>query len=303
MNLQEAYRTLELNDGASEDEAKKKFKELSFKYHPDRNKDADAIDKFKKINEAYSYIKEGKHRQEHIRSPFDGRHVYRQVENIDLYTTILFIDSVFGCKKEIKFKRHTKCHNCSGEGVIQLNNGCTTCGGKGNIITRQSNMIFSRTCDKCWGRREVKDCNICSGIGTLESEASASVNIPGGVESGVVLRLTGLGNYSGNFMGMVDQHTDVYLHLNVIQEPGLSLDGKDVVSEVDISLLEALQGCKKEVKTVSGNKEIEIKPLSKNKEEIIIPHLGVERVGNHRVSLNVAYPKDITKIVELLTES
>ncbi len=47
---------LELNQGASEDEIKKAYKKLAMKYHPDRNKEPDAEDKFKEISDAYQIL-------------------------------------------------------------------------------------------------------------------------------------------------------------------------------------------------------------------------------------------------------
>ena len=41
MNLQEARTILEISDSATPEEAKKKYRELTKKYHPDVNKEMD----------------------------------------------------------------------------------------------------------------------------------------------------------------------------------------------------------------------------------------------------------------------
>jgi DnaJ-class molecular chaperone len=87
----------------------------------------------------------------------------------------------------------------------------------------------------------------------------------------------------------------------VISEPGLRLEGNNVVSDLSISLLEALTGCKKTVKTIVGDKSVDIVPKSRNKDEIIISHLGVNRVGNHMVILDIQYPEDVSNLVNILT--
>jgi DnaJ-class molecular chaperone len=61
-----------------------------------------------------------------------------------------------------------------------------------------------------------------------------------------------------------------------------------------------LQGCQKTVETVVGEKQIIINPLSKNNEYITIPKVGVNKLGNQKVFLNINYPKNISKLIETL---
>jgi molecular chaperone DnaJ len=311
MNLKDAYSILELDSAATPEEAKKKYRELTKKYHPDVNKEAGAEDKFKKINEAYQVVSTGKstdreeikYHTQQGRAPFDpfGRQGPQPniAFHIELQTTISFKESVLGCRKDFKFTRHGKCPGCDGQGSIRLDNGCTKCHGQGQVTTQRGNMIFTMTCDKCHGQIKVEECKTCNATGMLDTEVSISVNIPGGMVGGNVLRLSGMGNFAGNFMGM-DQFTDAHLHINVTPEKGFSLEGVDVVSILEISLLEALRGCNKSVQTVMGNREINIKPLSRNKEEVIVPQMGVNRRGNQRVILDVKYPKNVNNLIGVL---
>ena len=178
---------------------------------------------------------------------------------------------------------------------------CDKCGGKGQVVSRQGFSVMIETCNKCYGRSKADPCNTCGTQGVLDAEVTITVSVPGGIQSGNILRLGGMGNYVGNF-GPMEQHTDVFLHLNVIPEPGLELAGADVVSNLQISLLEALKGGRRTVKTILGDKEIEIKSKSRNREEVIIPHVGVNRQGNQRVVLDVQYPENIDKLVDSLSE-
>ena len=51
------YQVLGLEPDATYDQVKKRFRELSLKYHPDRNKSPDAEKKFKQIYKAFTVIK------------------------------------------------------------------------------------------------------------------------------------------------------------------------------------------------------------------------------------------------------
>ena len=50
------YSTLELDKNASIDEIRKSFRTLALKYHPDKNKDESAKEKFMRIVEAYEIL-------------------------------------------------------------------------------------------------------------------------------------------------------------------------------------------------------------------------------------------------------
>jgi molecular chaperone DnaJ len=309
MNLKEAYQTLGLSEQASEEEVKKKYKELTRKYHPDVNKEPDADAKFKKINEAYQTIKNPQPAQDQnfrdnpfggnpfAYNPFKQRRVV--AEHIALETTIDFQESVLGSKKNITYNRKVKCGSCDGHGELKLDNGCTKCKGKGQISITRGSMVFIQTCDKCYGRTSLENCKTCSGEGSLDAEVNITVTIPGGVMDGNILRLANIGHFIGQFMGL-EQHSDVHLHINVKNNSNLHLEGTDVISSVDISLLEALQGCQKNVATVLGDKQITIKPLSKHNDYVLIPKVGVNKLGNQKVFLHIHYPQNINKLIDAL---
>jgi molecular chaperone DnaJ len=317
MDLKTAYSILELNENASPEEAKKQYRNLTKKYHPDINKEPGAEDKFKKINEAYQCVQSGKGNEEvdqfaqncYYQNPFinindfiDFKQNRFNNSTIQINETISFKESVFGCKKTLKYNRDTKCSHCNGNGFINKNNGCTKCNGQGRITIKQGNSIFIQTCDKCFGQAPKDPCQHCNSTGIINLEASVQVTIPGGVKNGNVLRLNRMGNYcGGGIMGM-DQYSDVFLLITVIQDPDITLCDNNVISNVNLTLLEALTGCTKIVRTLDGDKEINITPKIRHHEIISLPNLGVNRVGNHNFIVNIDYPDNVDNIISMLKD-
>ena len=56
MAQRDYYEVLGVGKNASPDELKNAFRTLARKYHPDINKEADAEERFKEINEAYAVL-------------------------------------------------------------------------------------------------------------------------------------------------------------------------------------------------------------------------------------------------------
>lgn len=54
------YKILGIAKGASDDEIKKAYRKMALKYHPDKNKEAGAENKFKEIAEAYDVLSDSK---------------------------------------------------------------------------------------------------------------------------------------------------------------------------------------------------------------------------------------------------
>lgn len=313
MNLKEAYSILELPQTATQDEAKKKYRELTKKFHPDINKEVGAEDKFKKINEAYQCVQSGKGTdREEASVDFGGawnpfrqqqqRTVFRQESPINLNVTISFKESVTGCKKEVKFSRKGKCHDCQGQGIRIIDNGCKSCGGRGQKINQRNNMVFITSCDACQGKIKTEDCSACKGEGAVYTDVSGHVDVPGGIKSGNILRLHGMGNYMGSHSLFGEQYTDAHLTVTVTPDKGMRIEGNEVVVDLQIQLLEALRGCSKSVPTIDGAQEIIVKPLSRHHDEIIIPRLGVNRTGNQKIVLDVKYPDNVDEMINLLVQ-
>ena len=54
------YDILGVGKGVGEEDIRRAFRKKAMEFHPDRNKSADAEDKFKEINEAYQVLSDPK---------------------------------------------------------------------------------------------------------------------------------------------------------------------------------------------------------------------------------------------------
>src|SRR4030042_1809757 len=66
-NNRDYYKILGVTRNANDEEIKKAFRKLAFKYHPDHNSESDAEEKFKEINEAYEVLSNAEKRASYDR--------------------------------------------------------------------------------------------------------------------------------------------------------------------------------------------------------------------------------------------
>jgi len=64
------FEMLEVDKTASQDDIKKAYRRLAAKYHPDRNKSDDAVERFQKIQQSYSVISDPKKRKAYIEQEY-----------------------------------------------------------------------------------------------------------------------------------------------------------------------------------------------------------------------------------------
>lgn len=300
MNTQQAYAVLGIESSSSEDEIRKAFRKLANQYHPDKNKDPDAESKFKEINEAYQALKEP-NKQEQSWVSTVSRSV--QFPPLQIQASLSFKEAVLGCKKTIQVSRYVKCDPCNGKGHWSTHDNCPGCEGKGRRVAVQGNVTMVMNCSQCHGAGRKQDvCTDCSGAGAKITDSSFDVSLPGGLLTGQVVRLGGGGHWQSSHFGV--GYSDAFVNINVNPEPNMRLVGHNVISTLEVSLLDALKGTTKTVPTVHGECELKVPRCSRNKDEVVKKGQGaimqMSTIGDHIFVLDVKYPDDTDKLIKAL---
>lgn len=90
------YEILGVSKEASESELKKAYRKLAMKFHPDKNKEPDAEEKFKEISEAYAVLSDSDKRAQYDRFGHEG--IDNRYSTEDIFRTADFggFEDIFG---------------------------------------------------------------------------------------------------------------------------------------------------------------------------------------------------------------
>jgi molecular chaperone DnaJ len=230
-------------------------------------------------------------------------------QDLEAVVRLTFEEAVFGTTAPVTVRTAVACATCSGSGAAAGTSPvtCAECGGAGQVRRVRNSilgqMVTSGLCPRCGGLGEVivTPCPTCRGEGRTIEERTYQVDVPGGVDSGSTLRLTGRGAVGprGGPAG------DLYLHLRVAPHERFVRDGEDLVAEVPIGLAQAALGARLSFTTLDGDEEeVIVAPGTQSGRELVIRGKGVPSVngrgrGDLRLVLRVDTP---TKLDEAQAE-
>ena len=236
----------------------------------------------------------------------------QQGDDLRYDLTIDFEQAVFGQEKEIKIPHLETCSNCRGSGskVGTGPSSCSTCGGAGQVrrATRTPFGSFTQVaeCPNCSGTGQVivDPCGSCNGKGVNQVRKKLRINIPPGVDTGTRLRVSGEGN-AGQRGG---PSGDLYVFLKVKNHPKLRRDGLTILSEINVSYLQAILGDTIEIDTVDGKTSLDIPSGTQPNSILILENKGIPKLGNpvargnQKISVNVQLPSRMSEAERHLLE-
>lgn len=215
-----------------------------------------------------------------------------------------FREAVFGGEKEIRISHLETCDVCNGSGAKAGTRPrtCSTCSGSGQVrrVTRTPFGSFTQvsTCPTCNGTGAVIEdkCDTCEGKGANQVTKKLKITIPAGVDNGTRLRISNEGD-AGQRGGPAG---DLYVYLFVNEDTEFRRDGINILSEIKVSYLQAILGCRLEVDTVDGLVEMIIPPGTQPNTVMKLENRGVPKLGNpvsrgdHMIAVLIDIP---TKII------
>jgi len=213
------YKVLDIHKSASEKDIRAAYKRLSKKFHPDKNKEPNAEEKFVDIARAYEVLSDptkrsvyDRHGEEGLKAhegghntgnPFDlfqsffgghsqGQQVRRGPSSLtDIEVSLA--DMYKGSSIDFIINKRILCDHCRGSGAASDSDihTCTSCNGAGVKIVKQQIFpgMFAQsqvTCNECGGRGTVikKACPHCQGNKVVDYTAHFTLEITPGMPEG-----------------------------------------------------------------------------------------------------------------------
>ena len=245
-----------------------------------------------------------------------SRNAPRRGADLNQTVTLTFEESVFGIDKNIEFTRDEICTTCRGTGAQPGTSPtrCPNCEGRGEVRqvrnTFLGSMVQVTTCPNCNGQGEVitSPCATCHGRGLERKTIHKSVTIPGGVDTGTQIRLSGEGQ-PGIFGG---PNGNLYVEIQVRAHKFFRRNGNDLLLDLNINVAQAALGAEIEVPTIEGPTRLSI-PAGTQPGKIFtihgkgVPFLRSSGRGDQKVIVNVEVPSRLTddqrKLFEQLAET
>ncbi len=235
------YETLGVTRSASQDEIKKAYRSLAMKHHPDRGGDAN---KFKQIEEAYRTLSDESSRKE-----YDQPKQYSQrMDGFGVPPGFEPFFHQFGGNFSDLFRPQRP---------------------RNRDLNFQARISLE---DAFYGKEMVVNFFKANG-----KEKILNVKIPPGIQSGVTLRLSGVGDDS-----LPHAPTgDVLITIEVMTHPEFKRQGDDLIKEVSITCIEAMLGKEINIKTLDGkNLTGSIPPGTQPDSILNIPNQGMPNMNN-----------------------
>ncbi len=285
--MKDYYKTLGVEKGASEEEVKKAFRKLAHTYHPDKSGGDET--KFKEVSEAYSVLSDKKKRQQYDAYGSAGANSGFGGFESSSGGFSGFDFSGFGSQAGFD-------SGDLGDVLSSIFGGRRV--RRGRDIAVDIELSFQ---ESIFGVERKVVIN-----SKLVKQKEVSINVPAGIDSGQMIRLSGMGEtMEGGLPG------DLYVKVHVRKHPHLRKEGYNLIMELRVKLSDVLLGGERTIATLDG--EITLKIPAGSKHGTIlrvkgrgVPHSASSRQSSGRgdlyVRISIQIPDKISKEARKLVE-
>jgi len=274
------YDMLGVKPAATPDELKKAYRKLALKYHPDKNPNEG--EKFKLISQAYEVLSNEEKRKIYdqggeqalkeggsgggggFTSPMDifdmffggggRRNREKKVKDVVHQMNVSLEELYNGAVRKLALQKHVICSKCEGQGGKKPPEKCPSCRGTGMQVRIQQlgpGMVsqVQSMCGECRGQGErinPKDrCKTCEGRKVVKDRKILEVHVDKGMEDGQKVVFSGEGDQEPGL-----DPGDIIIVLDEKEHSTFKRVNNDLTLQMHISLVEALCGFQKPIKTL-----------------------------------------------------
>jgi DnaJ-class molecular chaperone len=303
------YEVLGVNSDASEQEIRKSYRNLSLKYHPDRNSDPEAGIKFREINEANEILSDPQRRQQYDHElKFGNRTMEDELGDINNIINMMFGGGIPGMPGFGMGGIRINGMNMRGAPNIHVfHNGQQTMFDPFEQMFQQMQtpeplvkniqITFEQSYTGGNISIDVERFLISNNVRSTQIE-TVQITIPRGVQHNEVLIIKNKGNC------IHDSKGDLKIVFEIINNTIFVRNGLDLYVKKNISLKESLCGFVMEIPHLNGKKismnNITNHSIIKPGFKKVIPNLGMikedqyQMTGNLIIEFNIDFPESIS---------
>ncbi len=293
--MKDPYQVLGVARDADKETRKKAYRKLASKWHPDKHppdKQTEASEKFKEINEAFDNIEKPKQPQRPFAAPDDifssifGGQSRSHVPNGDhivLDCVVTLEEILNGCTKVFNYSRKKACQVCNGVGGTE--GVCSHCQGAGSKVIYGAAMTVKTTCHGCGGtgKNISNKCESCEDGMVEDKQDSIDFVVPKGAENGMRFAYRGQGQPSRNPMGMPG---NLYIAVNVSQHDKFEqLGDGHLLYNAPLTYTQLVLGATIDVPTLEGTVAFNIPEGTFPGQKFRLKQQGLPRFSNRTDSV------------------
>jgi DnaJ family protein A protein 1 len=284
------YDLLGVSPKATPEELKKAYRKLALKHHPDKNPEPDSAEKFKTISQAYEVLSDEKKRQIYdeggeqaikegldkggggFSSPMDIFDMFfggnmsgrrggggpRKGKDVVHQLSVTLENLYSGTVRKLALQKKVICVNCEGSGGKKGVSAekCSNCRGTGMQVRIQQlgpGMVqqIQSQCPQCQGQGEAispKDrCKNCNGRKIVHERKILEVHVDQGMKDGQKITFAGEGDQEPSL-----EPGDIIIILDEKAHSTFQRHGGDLVTKLEIDLVEALCGFQRTITTLDN---------------------------------------------------